>query len=310
MKKIKFSIFHFVILFIAATSISHATAQLIIEPDAGREPILKYIHDAKNIDLILYGLTDQIFIQALVDAKKAGKTVNVMLEPLPYKQPEENLQALRDLKEVYITLAKPNPKFQLTHQKTFIFDQQKALIMTFNLTKSTFKNQRNFAVLVDDPAIIKEIQQVYNCDVREDKSEVSHPSLIWSPDNSRQKILDLINYAEKEIKIYAQTVSDYQIIGALAKAAKRNVKVEILTEGKNPTQKKWEFLRKSGVNICFNHRYFIHAKVMLIDKKYVVMGSNNLTKPSFDKNRELSIILTDPNILKKIASTFQQDWWC
>lgn len=288
---------------------THATT-LITEPENGREPILKLMRESKSIDLILYGLTDPIFIQALIDAKKSGKNVNVMLEPLPYQNATENVAAIQQLKASNIPVLTPNPAFQLLHQKTFIFDHNKALIMSMNLTKSSFKNQRNFAILLDDPTIIKEIERVYQADAAHQKITPNHQDLIFSPDNSRSKIVDFINHAEKEIKIYAQSVSDYRVVGSIAKAAERGVKVEVLTEGKNPTQKKWEFLRKSGVNICFQHKYFIHAKVMIIDKKIMILGSTNLTKPSIDKNRELSVLIRDKNIIDKVLKTFNADWKC
>ncbi len=299
--------FAFIIILFSASI--HANT-LIIEPNDGREPILQLMQQAKSIDLILYGLTDPVFIDALIHAKKSGKNVNVMLEPLPYKNATQNLDAIQKLKAANINVLTPNPAFQLLHQKTFIFDHQKALVMTMNLTKSSFKNQRNFAILIDDPSQVQEIEKIYKADALHQKVTPNHPNLIFSPDNSRSTILNFINHAEKEIKIYAQSVSDYQIIGALAKAAERGVKVEILTEGQNPTQKKWEFLKKSGVKICFKHRYFIHAKVIVIDKKIVILGSTNLTKPSFDKNRELNVFVKDNNIIDPLLKTFDNDWQC
>ncbi len=55
-----------------ALSTAYAKEHLIIEPDAGPEPILKAIQHAKSsIDLVMYGFTDERFIQALIQAKSA-----------------------------------------------------------------------------------------------------------------------------------------------------------------------------------------------------------------------------------------------
>jgi phosphatidylserine/phosphatidylglycerophosphate/cardiolipin synthase-like enzyme len=305
MKKITLIIL--ILFFVTAPTFADT---LIIEPDDGREPILQFMQSAKSIDLILYGLTDPIFIDALTAAKKTGKNVRVLLEPLPYKNADENIKALQQLKEEKITLFNPNPHFQLTHQKTFIFDHKDALIMTFNLTRKTFKDERNFALLINDPASIKEIAAVFKADTQHEPIMQQQQNLIWSPENSRQKILTLINDAKKEIKIYAQSISDYQVIGALSKAAKRGVKVQILTEAYHPQQKKWNFLKKSGVDVCFNHPYMIHAKVMILDKKRVALGSINLTKPSIDKNRELSVISEDKRVIGGLLRVFNADWGC
>lgn len=308
MKKTKFFIILIILNFLISTS-TYADS-LIIQPTAGREPILQKMEKAKSIDLIMYGFTDPAFIDAFIAAKKSGKNVNILLEPLPYKNAQENIEAMLRFKKENVNLFTPNPSFQLTHQKTFIFDREYALVMTFNLTRQTFKNQRNFAIFIHDPSMVKEIDAVFKADAQHVKITPMHPNLIWSPDNSRQKLLNLINDSEKEIKIYAQSVSDYQIIGALSKAAKRGVKVQILTEPHNPQQKKWSFLKKSGVEICFEHPHMIHAKVLMIDKKRFALGSINLTKPSLDRNRELSVISEDKNILRELLKTFSADWRC
>ncbi len=282
---------------------------LLIEPDEGRTPILNAIHNAHSIDLVMYGFTDPTFIDALIQAKNSGKNVNILLEPLPYKNANENIFALKRLKKADIHLLSPNPDFQLTHQKTFIFDHKKALIMTLNLTRSSFQNQRNFGIWIEDPAMISEIENVLQNDAKHQKTSVTEHNLVWSPDTSREKILHFIQAAKSSIKMYAQDVSDYQIVGALAKASRRGVKVELLVD-KYSEQKRYDFLKKSNVNICFEHPYQIHAKVIIIDQKEALLGSINFTKPSLNKNRELSIITKDPLVIQGLLDTFQKDRQC
>jgi len=282
---------------------------LLIEPDEGRTPILNAIHNAHSIDLVMYGFTDPAFLDALIQAKNSGKNVNILLEPLPYKNANENIYSLNRLKKANINLLSPNPDFQLTHQKTFIFDNKKALIMTLNLTRSSFQNQRNFGIWIEDSAMISEIKNVLQNDGNHQNTFVTIPNLVWSPNTSREKILHFIDAAKSSIKMYAQDVSDYQIVGALAKASQRGVKVELLVD-KYSGQKRYDFLKKSDVNICFKHPYQIHAKVIIIDQKEALLGSINFTKPSLNKNRELSIITKDPLVIAGLLDTFQKDWQC
>ena len=58
------------------------------------------------------------------------------------------------------------------------------------------------------------------------------PAIITSPDDSRATLLALILGAKRSIKIYAQTVNDYKMVGALAKAAKKDVHIQLLTSMK------------------------------------------------------------------------------
>ncbi|EKD55243.1 MAG: putative membrane associated protein [uncultured bacterium] len=284
--------------------------QLIIEPDNGRAPLLSAIQKAKSsIDLTLYGLTDKKLMDSLIDAKNHGKEVRILIEPAPYKNPKENNAAIKKLLAHHIFLQSANPDFKLTHQKTFLIDHQSAIIMTFNLTKSAFNQERNFALTINDPATIAEMMRVFSADLSHKKILVSNTHLVWSPDQAREKITALIQQAQSNIKIYAPDISDYQIIGELAKKSRAGIKIEILTSAnENIHPKKWVYLKKSGVIIHHSTQYLIHAKVIIIDQKRAMLGSTNLTEPSLDQNRELSIITEDPDVIRQLTTTF--DWDC
>ncbi|MCD6040049.1 MAG: clsA [Gammaproteobacteria bacterium] len=295
------------LFFFFSYSIFCLADRLIIEPDEGRAPILTAIaHSKSSLDLALYGLTDTNLIQALIQAKKRGKLVRILLEPQPYQAIHENTPAIQFLQNAHIALHWPNPKFKFLHQKTFLFDNTSALVMTFNLTHSSFKNERNFALFITHPDQIKEIQEVFDADWKQQQAKVKNPNLVWSPNNSRKKIVDFIQQARSEIKIYAQNISDPQIIEALAKAAQAKVKVEVLISSP-PTKNCLHYLTQAGVIIHISHGYLIHAKVILVDEKKAVLGSINLTRTSLDDNRELSVITDDKKIVHTLLDTFKQD---
>lgn len=307
MRILRYSLFIFLFF---TLNLAFASERLIIEPNAGREPILNAIKKANtSIDVVMYGFTDEQFMNALINAQRTGKKVHILLEPNPYKASNENLFAIKKFKEANLNLQWPDQAFKLTHQKTILIDNHDAIVMTFNLTRSTFKKERNFALIIDDPGMVQEISHVFAADWQHKAISVSHPNLIWSPDNSREKLLDFINNANAEIKIYAQDVSDYQMIGALAKAARQGKSVEILMSNhKDPHNKKLNFLRKAGVQIRFCKNYYIHAKVLIVDQKRAIIGSINLTRPSLNNNRELAVITYDPNVIQKLLKTFNYDW--
>ena len=285
--------------------------KLIVEPDAGRTPLLSAINNAKlSIDLAMYGFTDESFINALIQAKHHGKKINILLEPDPYKSENENARAIRELRRENIDLYWPDKKFKLVHQKTFIFDDQTAIVMTFNLTHSSFSRERNFALLLTDPTEVAEIKRVFAADCSQKNITVTDPHLLWSPDNSREKMLKLIESAHSEIKIYAQDITDYKMIGALAKMARNGIDVKILLSisPEKLASKKFSYLKKAGIVIHNSRHYYIHAKVIIVDQKCAVLGSINFTKPSLDDNRELSVLTEDGQIVKQLTETFDKDW--
>lgn len=46
---------------------------------------------------------------------------------------------------------------------------------------------------------------------------------------------------------------------------------------------------------------------MIIDHAYAMVGSMNLSTNSIDANREISVIVTNANAIKQLASDIQ--WW-
>jgi cardiolipin synthase len=289
-------------------SISCHAEKLIIEPDMGRAPLLSLISHAKNsIDIVMYGFTDKTFSKALTDAKNNGKNIEILLEKKPYKNENENTSIVRILRANDINVTWANPDFKLTHQKMIMTDNNTALIMTFNLTHSAFDKQRNFALLIDDPDTVNEIKNVFTADRDRKEITVHQRNLVWSPDNSREKLLSFIRNAHASIEIYAQDISDYKTIGALAHAARNGVLVEILTSA-NKSSKKYNYLQQAGVKIHFSNHYYIHAKVIIVDHNQAMLGSMNLTKSSIDNNRELSVITQDKEVLRQLENTFMHDW--
>lgn len=303
--------FIFISLFFSFISTSFAE-QLIVEPDMGRAPLLHAIDGAQhNVDLVMYGFTDDAFADALIHEYRVGRDIRVLLQHFPYKSQDENKKIIAKLKNAGIKLTWPDGDFKLTHQKTLIVDAQKAVVMTFNLTRSTFKNERNFALVITDPVKVHEIQKVFDAGWQHDDVHVSQPDLIFSPNNSRDKILNFIRSARSDIRVYAENISDYDAVGALAEAARSGVHVMVLTTPPRQNEKpnkKLDYLRKAGVEVKFDYEYVIHAKVIMVDHQRALLGSINLTKASMDDNRELSVITDDVGVIRKLEETFVRDW--
>lgn len=282
--------------------------KLIIEPDMGREPVLNAMQQARHsLKLVMYGLTDDTLLNALIQQKQRGKTVNIILEQTPYKAANENDKAINLFDRHQIKWQGAIPPFKLIHQKTLVIDGQQAIIMTFNFTRSTFKNERNFALIIDNPTLVHDIDALFTADWNHVPSKVLSPNIIASPDNSREALLRLIRQAKQSIHVYAQSLSDYTITGALAKAAHKGIDVQVLTSAKL-RENQAAYLQKAGVKIHYSKHYYIHAKAMLIDGQKAMLGSINFTKNSLDHNRELAVITDDPTVITELNKVFTHDW--
>jgi phosphatidylserine/phosphatidylglycerophosphate/cardiolipin synthase-like enzyme len=52
---------------------------------------------------------------------------------------------------------------------------------------------------------------------------------------------------------------------------------------------------------------YIHAKMILIDDRYLLIGSMNLSSNSLDNNREHGIITTDSKTIQQFKQQFDKD---
>jgi phosphatidylserine/phosphatidylglycerophosphate/cardiolipin synthase-like enzyme len=67
-------------------------------------------------------------------------------------------------------------------------------------------------------------------------------------------------------------------------------------------------LKKSLVKIKSVTSPFIHAKAIIIDSNLAYVGSINFSSTSFDKNREVGVIISSKNAVTQLSDTFFQDF--
>jgi cardiolipin synthase len=283
--------------------------QLIIEPDMGRDPIINAIKSAQySIHLVMYGMTDSILRNELIKKKNQGIAVKIILERAPYKNSNENRKTIFLLNKNQMDWISDLPNIRLIHEKTLLIDDKKALIMNFNFTRSAFKNDRNFGLIIDDVKTVNEIEHIFSSDWNKQAISLKPSSrILLSPENSRKQILALLSNSKTTIDIYAQDMNDPDIVHELKKAAKRNVSIRVITSHALSSRQA-RYLKTPSVLIHNQTSLYIHAKAIIIDKKYLIIGSTNLTHSSLNNNRELSIVSSDATVLKQIQNIFNSDW--
>lgn len=64
-------------------------------------------------------------------------------------------------------------------------------------------------------------------------------------------------------------------------------------------------LKDTKINIKkVNTKKVMHVKMIILDQKYLFLGSHNLTKNAFDLNHEISVLSDDPVSINKCANFF------
>jgi phosphatidylserine/phosphatidylglycerophosphate/cardiolipin synthase-like enzyme len=122
-----------------------------------------------------------------------------------------------------------------------------------------------------------------------------------------EAIISELNKAKTSVLVQAYSFTSAPIAKALLEAHKRGVKVEVILDKSQRTQKysSADFLVNSGIPTKIDAEHAIaHNKVMVIDGEVVITGSFNFTKAAEEKNAENLLVIRD----KKLAELYMKNW--
>ncbi len=121
------------------------------------------------------------------------------------------------------------------------------------------------------------------------------------------RLVDVLAQARSSIFVQAYSFTSTPIATALVAAHRRGVRVEVLLDKSQPTQRDslgW-FLLDAGVPVAIDAEHSIaHNKVMVIDGTIVVTGSFNFTRSAEVRNAENLLIVHDP----ALAARYYRNW--
>ena len=290
-----------------------AVRQFIVLPDDGIQPLLDLIDAAgSRVYMKMYLLTDTRIVDALSRAQGRAADVRVMIEENPFGAGNSAQQALDLLKQAGLRTKSANPAFRLTHEKSFVIDDT-AVILTANMTKAAFSRNREFGVVIAEPADVEEVAAAFIADWERSAFTPGRPDLVWSPDNSREQIDRVIEAAVNSLDVYAEVVLDARHVHKLAQAARRGVRVRLLisppSQGEtNSSSPGLDELQAGGVGVRTVRSPYIHAKAFVADGALAYTGSVNISTASMDFNRELGVLLADRGSIQRMTDAFERDW--
>jgi len=281
--------------------------QFVSEPDDGVAPLLSLIGAAQHeLDGEIYLLSDPAIEAALGAAATRGVRVRIILERQPYGgdtgSPRE---AYSYLTSHGVRVVWGGPAFRFTHAKVLVADEARAWVGTMNWTPTSFMRNRDFAAVVDDPTVVRSTVALFDADWAGLPVNTLAPSLVVSPLNARAAITGLIEGAGYTIDVYAEVITDPQMVQALAAAERRGVRVRVVyNDGSNLSA-----LTAAGVGVRrVTYPRYIHAKAIVVDGTKLFLGSENLTATSLDKNREVGLLLRDRLAISLVEQPFTDDF--
>ncbi|MFJ9896139.1 phospholipase D-like domain-containing protein [Streptomyces sp. NPDC091280] len=290
----------------AATYTAFAFSQTTSEPT-----IYDFINSAtSSLDMTMYELEDTTAVNDLIALANKGVTVRVVLDNA---HQSANSSAYTALTNAGVGVVWSPSSFVYTHQKTITVDDTKSLVLTGNLTSQYYTTGRDYGVFTDDTRDVAAIEKVFNADYAGTSiTPTDGDHLLWSPTDSRSRLLTVINAATKTLDVEELEFSDSTVVNAIVARAKAGVTVRVVLETPSSYASEVSAIKAAGgtvVGYSDPNGFYIHAKAMVADyglsTQEVEAGSMNISSNSLSNNRELGIILTGTGVAQSVATTIE-----
>jgi polyphosphate kinase len=277
--------------------------------------------DVKSIKITAYRLASESkVINALVNAARNGKKVEVMLELKARFDEEANLEWKTILEEegVKVILGIPNMK---VHAKICIINKrvnnktiQYGFVSTGNLNEKTARFYGDHCLLTSNRAIMADINRIFYYL----ENPVSHTgaleeckTLLVSPVGMRKKISDLVDKEIKEAKkgfpasitLKLNSLSDVTLVEKLNQAAAAGVEVNLIIRGIYSAKKHTKKKQVSPYAISIVDEYLEHARVLVFHNAgnvLVYISSADWMVRNLDHRVEAACPVIDNDLKKEL----------
>jgi len=300
-------------LFVTAVPADAATYTAFAFSQAGttQPTIYDFINSAtSSLDMTMYELEDTTAVNDLIALENKGVTVRVVLDRA---HQSANSSAYTALTNSGVGVVWSPSSFVYTHQKTITVDATKSLVLTGNLTSQYYSTGRDYGVFTDDTRDVAAIEKVFNADYAGTSvTPTDGDHLLWSPTDSRSRLLTVINAATTTLDVEELEFSDSTVVNAIVARAKAGVTVRVVLETPSDYSSEVSAIKAAGgtvVGYSDPDGFYIHAKAMVADyglsTQEVEAGSMNISSTSLSNNRELGIILTGTGVAQSVAATIE-----
>ncbi len=121
-------------------------------------------------------------------------------------------------------------------------------------------------------------------------------------------VVNALEQATNTVLVQAYSFTSAPIARALVDAQRRGVKVQVILDRSQRTEKYSEadFLKNEGVPTLVDAQHAIaHNKIMILDGYLVLTGSFNFTKAAEENNAENLLVINDPVLAKQYLENWQ-----
>jgi phosphatidylserine/phosphatidylglycerophosphate/cardiolipin synthase-like enzyme len=132
--------------------------------------------------------------------------------------------------------------------------------------------------------------------------------VFFSPQGgATEAVVNALDQATNNVLVQAYSFTSAPIAKALVEAHRRGVKVQVILDHSQRTEKYSEadFLKNSGIPTLIDAQHAIaHNKIMILDDSIVLTGSFNFTRAAEEHNAENLLVINDP----VLAKAYLENW--
>jgi cardiolipin synthase len=260
-------------------------------------------HDVKNTALKMiqssrsfcyadiYELSDPDILDALIEARRRGVDVRVVVDATEHHSQDV---AVPELRQAGVPVASLRIHHGISHIKMLLTDGDSGgvLIGGMNFGEGSWDNNDGSVYL---PNPNPSFRAVFNWDWRRAHGEpAAEPSVQEPLLNERltqRHVVDAIQSATTSVRMEAFNLSDWDVLDALEAACRRGVAVEVLLDPhQTQNSRAATRLRRAGATVRFYKPYgneWMHAKILDVDNgRIFIIGSANFSHQAYTYNHE------------------------
>ena len=284
-------------------------ARVYALPEAGEAPYVDVLQTATtDIRVTAYLMGYGVILDTLTAKAKAGVTVRVILD----QGQDANKKYYEALTQAGIECKWSDPKFSYYHPKFMVVDGARATVSTGNYSKAySVEKERNFVAQIDDPSDVADLITIFDADWAGTAPNVDCTRLLVSPDNSKERLLAFIDSAQTSIDIESMQLAEKDMRDHIAKRKAAGVAVRAVLAAPSwidANADAAKFLASHGIEARWMSKPGVHVKAIVVDGTRAYLGSQNFSWTSLTKNREVGVLLTEPDAVKVMSTTFEKDW--
>ncbi|GAB6944177.1 phospholipase D-like domain-containing protein [Vulcanisaeta sp. JCM 14467] len=278
-------------------AINSSQVAIVVSP-TNSSYILSVINEARCcIYVEAYELTYQPLVNELASLAQRGVAVYVVLSGNVYGGvPEEEYAVVSELRGAGVHVSF-NYGFDYVHSKVFVIDNETVIIGSINPTYYGFEHDLGIDLIINNSSIASVFANIILDDYHNVSiTQINYPGIVVSPINSYEYLSDLLSQPGTLYMALEELYPSSSLYGLIQEHNNRLILVG--SHGEN-----YYVVNELGA-VMIND---LTAKAIVVGN-YVYVGSINLDYTSLHENRELGIIIENPQVAHDVIAVIQQ-WY-